>query len=100
MLGDQLLNELRKAVELALRRAALESDRLAVDIAALGKVPHHPGAENPGIRRADADEPDAVDLARLGECAGLQERERGGGEHDASEDRQRMTSALATGQNL
>jgi hypothetical protein len=72
MTCNQLVDESGKAIELAFRSPALEGDRSAVDIAALGKVAHHLGAQNPGVGRADADQPDTVDYARLGECAGLQ----------------------------
>ena len=93
MPGDQLVDEPGEAVELALRGAALEDDGLTVDIAALGKVAHHPGAEYPGVGRADADQPDAIDFARLGERAGWQHCDCGSGD-DASEESHRITLAL------
>jgi hypothetical protein len=82
MLGDQIVDEPRKSVELAMRGAALENNRLAVDIAALSKVAHHPGSQNPGIGRVYADQPDAVDFAGLGESAGLKQRHCRGSEND------------------
>jgi hypothetical protein len=93
MLGNQLVDKPRKAVELTLRSPPLEDDGLAVDIAALGKVAHHPRAQRPGVGCADADQPDTVDFARLGERAGVQQRHCGGHENDPSEESHRITSA-------
>jgi hypothetical protein len=86
MLGDQLVDEPGQAVDFALRCAALEDDRLAVDVAALAKVAHHPGTQNPGVGRPNADQPDAMDFARLGESAGLQQRYYGGGDSEPLEE--------------
>jgi hypothetical protein len=63
MAGNQLVDESGKAIELALGSPALEDDRSAIDVAVPGKVVHHPGAQNPDVGRADADQPDTIDFA-------------------------------------
>jgi hypothetical protein len=87
MFGDQVVDEPGNKIEFPLRRAVLEDDITVDDVAALGKVSH-----DSGVGSACRDEPDAIDSARLGERAGLQEGKRRGGNNNASEDRQRITS--------
>ena len=67
----------------ALGGAAFEDDVAVHRIAALGEVADKPSTQDPAVGHAYRDQPDAVHLARLGECAGLQERQSSGGEDDA-----------------
>jgi hypothetical protein len=63
----------------------------------LGEVAHHPGAEDAGLGRSGRYQPDTVDLARLGECSGLQQRHCGGGDGDPSEESHKIISTYFAG---
>jgi hypothetical protein len=77
VLGNEVVYEAGKAVELALRGATLEDNVTIDDIAPAGKVLHHPGAQNSGIGRTHPDQPHTVDFARLSERASLQQHHGG-----------------------
>src|SRR6516164_1985665 len=95
MLGDQVVDESGKEVEFALGRSALEDDIAVDNVAALGKV-----ANDPGIGRPSRDQPDAIDFARLSNCAGWEQCPRAGGENSAPQHVQRITSAQLGGSKL